>query len=209
MESVVLKNILLCNQLINLYYIITNMSVRRVLPPIDFKNEWLNKDRELYTLIFTKTALAVALNGVNVALGSDTLTKATGRSVGNVFSGLIEMAGVSANRFIIDGGKDGDRVLALIVTDVTAGILYTSIDVGINIRLSHLEPPIPIAVIDDYIVNPLHAGMVRFFLPPEQVIALPNTGTAQSIINGLLALTNIGGSIGVVAGILATQVVKE
>ena len=185
------------------------MSVRNVLPPIDFKNEWLNKDRELYTLIFTKTALAVALNGVNVALGSDTLTKATGRSLGNVFSGLIEMAGVSANRVIIDGSKGGDRVIGLILADVTGGLIYTSIDVGINIRLSHIKPPLQIAVIDDYIVNPLHAGMVRVFLPPEQVIALPNTGTAQSIVNGLLALTNIGGSIGVLAGIIATQVVKE
>jgi hypothetical protein len=188
------------------------MSVRRNLPPIDLGSEWLNKDRELYTLIFTKTGLAIALNGVNVALGSDSLSNAGGRSLGNVFSGLLEMAGVSVNRLLVDATKKSpDGAIAIFLADVTGGIIYASADLSLNARLTHLPvPPVfPIAQIDNFIVNPLHGVMVRTFLPPEQVVAIQSIKGAQSIVNGLSILTNVVGSIGVIAGIVATQFVKE
>jgi hypothetical protein len=189
------------------------MNIRKNLPPIDLGNDWLNKDRELYTLIFTKTGLAVALNGVNIALGSDSISNAAGRSAGNVVSGLIEMAGVSLNRLLVDAAKKSkDGGLAIVFADVTAGPIYAVTDVGLNVRLTHLPVPyegFPIAQIDNLIVNPLHGAMVRTFLPPSQVIALPNIQTPQKIVNGLSILTNVVGSVAVVLGMIATQVIKE
>jgi hypothetical protein len=175
-------------------------------------NDWLNKDRELYTLIFTKTGLAVALNGVNIAIGSDSISNAAGRSAGNVVSGLIEMAGVSLNRLLIDASKKSkDGGIAIFLADITAGPFYAVTDIGLNVRLTHLPVPrvLPIARIDDLIVNPLHNAMVRTFLPPEQVIAIQDMRGVQSVVNGLGIVTNVVGSVAVLLGIIATQVLNE
>jgi hypothetical protein len=51
--------------------------------------------------------------------------------------------------------------------------------------------------------------MVRVFLPPEDVTAVPNTITAQRILGGLSIVNNLVGSLAVTAGIIATQVVEN
>lgn len=199
------------------------MSIRELLPPIDLKNKWLNKDRELYTLIFTKTGVGVALNGINVALGDDTLTNASGRSLGVVFSGLLEMANVSASRYFIElsenntivGAKSKDGVTDKAEADATKvayyiflGILLPMIDYSLNSRFVHLPIPniTPIAQVNNVIVNPLHAGMVRAFLPPQQVIGGANTVLLQQILSSLSIVNNVGGALAVTAGILTTQI---
>jgi hypothetical protein len=200
------------------------MSFRNSLPAIDFKNEWLNKDRELYTLIFTKTSVGVVLNTINVVLGDETFEEASGRSLGVVFSGLLEMANVSGARLFLQLSKGGnynidrgltkpnsDVTMAIITAyDVTFGALLSIIDYTLNSRFVHIPIPAipPVAQIDNYIVNPLHAGMVRIFLPPEQVFGRPNTIPAQRILGGLSVINNVIGSIAVTAGIIATQFVE-
>lgn len=200
------------------------MSFRDSLPAIDFKNKWLNKDRELYTLIFTKTCVGVVLNGINVVLGDETFEDASGRSLGVVFSGLLEMANVSGARLFLQLSKGGshqsergitkpnsDVTMAIITAyDVTFGALLSIIDYSLNSRFVHIPIPAipPVAQIDNYIVNPLHAGMVRIFLPPEQVFGRPNTIPAQRILGGLSVINNVIGSIAVTAGIIATQFVE-
>jgi len=201
------------------------MSFRDSLPAIDLKNEWLNKDRELYTFIFVKTGVGVVLNGINVIVGEETLAGATAWSLGVVFSGLLEMANVSCARLVLQlskgGGPTSDRGLtkpssgvatAIITTyDVTFGALLSIIDYSLNSRFVHIPIPAipPIAQIDNYIANPLHAGIVRIVVPPEQVFGRPNTIPAQRILGGLSIINNVIGSMAVTAGIIATQIVES
>jgi hypothetical protein len=192
------------------------MSVRDSLPAIDLKNDWLNKDRELYTLIFVKTSVGIALNGINVVLGDDSLSNASGRSLGVVFSGLLEMANVSTSRYFIelshvgDPTRKGETAGTTLIYALTIGGLVAINDYALNSRFVHIPVPQipPLAQIDNYIVNPLHAGMVRIFLPPDQVIARNSTVPIQRVLAGLSIVNNLIGSLAVTAGIVATQATR-
>jgi hypothetical protein len=182
---------------------------RRSLPLIDFKNEWLNKDRELYTLIILKTAIGVGLNTSNIALGSDTVEKSSLRSLGVVFSGLFETGMVSLNRTVIESaiGADNKGTAGLIAYDLTAGWILALIDLILNAKLLYLPVPavFPVAQVADYVVNPL----VQIYLPVAQVEqSNPNLQLVQKFVNGLNAITLEGGALGIYAGMITTQVLN-
>ena len=180
----------------------------RFMPVIDFKNEWLNRDKELYTLIFTKTGVGVALNVCNVVLGSDTVEKASGRSLGLVVDGAFEMGLVSFNRVIIGSGKPD--MAGVFVYDMTLGMFGAMFDAIFNARLLKLPVPpvIPVAQIDNMVVNPLFNNVLQFVPVVAVEQTNPNLQMIQKVVNGLNILTLMGGSIGLTAGLIATQVVQ-
>jgi hypothetical protein len=188
---------------------------RRGLAPIDFKDEWLNKDRELYTLIILKSALGVALNTVNVVLGSDTLEKSSLRSFGLLTSGLLEFAMVTANRGVIDGAINQDdfrnrAVGYMMLYNFTGGLALFAIDAVLTSKLEYQPLPqvFPIAQVADYVVNPLVANVL--YLPVAPVTqTIPNLQLVQKFVNGLHAITVIGGFLGVHAGLITTQIVNN
>jgi hypothetical protein len=175
------------------------------LPIIDFKNEWLNRDKELYTVIFAKTGLSIALFGVNVLLGSDTLQRASVRSLSSIFSGLFEMAYVSGNRILINGIKNKypDSLATFIILDVVFGTLIYSADIVGNAAILGFEMPQlplpPILAVPPALVNLAFPQQV---MPTEPYSSLEFLQDILNMFNGFIL---VGGAITVAGGSLASQ----
>lgn len=181
--------------------------------PLDMHNEWLNQDKELYTLIFVKTGLAILINAGNVIIGEDNLQDASGRSLGSTVQGLAEMGLVSLNRVFLGGKstpKSAVKVTSTVLYSMTLGLVGHGLDITYSLQLMHIPTdrlPV-IRPLDLYVINPLLRNMP--FVPVQPVLDnAPPLFSLANATNILNVLTNVGGSVGLMLGIIATNIYEN
>jgi hypothetical protein len=189
---------------------IDDTGIRRALPVIDFKNDWLNKDRELYTLIFTKASVGIALSMLNVALGSDRLDTASRRSLLTVFMALQEMGHVSLNRLaIMLLDHERKSYPGLILVDLLVYGVIFPVNVMLSMTIAELDifegalPPIP--QIQNNVINPLFNAVVG---APRIQQPNVNLQQVQRALNTLRTINYAGGTFGIFLGMAYTQIIQ-
>ena len=182
---------------------------------MDFKNDFINKDKELYTLIVSKALAEVVITGIDVARRGPSKNLLLVKPLLITGVGLYETLMVATNRSVLDSIKGQGESSASNMDKKFFNLMWTMfpvtfadwINIHLNMYVSGFNPPkIPIALvvspntqIDGWIQNPIaFAG-----IPP-----LDNRSfEAQPF---WLKTTKVGvsglGSLGLWAGIVATNI---
>ena len=158
---------------------------------MDFGNDFLNKDKVLYTLVLSKVGAQVVLSVLDSLSRGATMDRLVTKPSVYALIGAAEGGMVALNRVVMDSNKDSQGKTSTgikVAFGVGAIAPFSVVDVSIHTKLSGYGSVLPTFITN----NPILTS-----LPPSTFL-----DEESAILSGMKKVVNIGGSIAVCMGIL-------